>query len=127
MAVGSDTLRPGLNIDVGLRSIFGETEDMGRSGDVGTIAFSAYVDYLFDKAVTVVPLEVFGGFSLAPEIMSFWDCENFREFKVGLGIRIIKNASVQVAYTNHRIEMESGPGDWMLNEDVVRAGIVLRF
>lgn len=127
LSVGSDTLQPGLNIDVGLRGIFGETEDLGRSGDVGTIAFAAYADYLFDQAVTVIPLEVFGGFSLAPEIMSFWDCENFRELKLGVGIRIVKNASVQVSYTNHRINMNSGPGDWTLNEDALRAGIALRF
>ncbi len=127
LAVGSDTLRPGLNIDVGLRSIFGNTEDVGRSGDVGTIAFAAYTDYLFDKAVTVVPLEIFGGFSLSPEIMSFWDSKNYRELKLGLGIRIVKNASVQVAYTNYRLDMKSSTGDWTLNEDAFRAGIVMRF
>lgn len=127
LTVGSDTLRPGLNIDVGLRSIFGDADDIGRSGDIGVVGFTVFADYLFDKEITFIPLEVFGGFTLAPEIMSFWDSEDFSEVKLGVGIRIMKNASIQFSYTNNRVNMKSGPGDWTLNENAYRAGIVMRF
>jgi len=127
LTVGSDTLRPGLNCDVGLRSIFGNAEDRTRSGDIGAIGFTVLADYLFDKQVTFIPLEIFGGFTLAPEIMSFWDSEDFSEVKVGVGIRIMKNASVQISYTDNRLNMKSGPGDWILHEDAFRAGIAMRF
>ncbi|MBT8341274.1 MAG: hypothetical protein HKP58_03475 [Desulfatitalea sp.] len=127
LTVGSDTLRPGFNCDVGLRGLLGSAEDTGRKGDIGSFGFTIFAGYLFPPEVTGIPLELFGGLTLSPEIMSFWDSENYREIKLGFGFRIIKNASLQLAYTNYRVDMKNTPDKWALNEDAYQFGLVMRF
>lgn len=127
LTVGSDTLSPGLSCDVGLRGMGGAVDEEPNSGDLGLIGFSLAVAYLFPKEVTMIPLEVFSNMTWSPDPLAFLDIEAFLEFNLGVGIRIIKNASVIATYSNYHMEMNSGPGDWTLNDDAFRLGVVLRF
>ena len=125
--VGSDTLAPGLSVEVGLKGIFGSAEDNGYSGDVGAAAFTGRAGYIFPRRIMPVPLEVFGGVAYAPEPLSFMDTESYTEIFLGAGLRIIENASVVISLHSYEVEMEEGPGDWELDDEVIRAGVVLRF
>lgn len=127
LTVGSDTLSPGLFCEVGLRAIGGDVDEQSNSGDVGLVAFSLAGGYLFPKETTIIPLEVFSNLTWSPDPLAFLDTEEFLEFNLGVGIRIIKNASVIATYSNYHLEMNSGPEDWTLNDDAIRVGVVLRF
>ncbi len=127
LMVGSDTLSPGLSCEVGLRGLGGAVDEGPKSGDVGLIGFSFAAGYLFAKEVTLIPLEVFSSLTWSPDPLSFLDTEEFLEFNLGVGLRIIKNASVTATYSNYHADMKSGQQDWTLNDDAYRLGVVLRF
>ncbi len=127
LTVGSDTMVPGLFCDVGLRGIYGTADKDNRSGDFGALGFTGSVGYLFPSDMIPIPFEIFGGVTWAPGPLTFEDAGNYLEFNVGVGVRIIRNASIVASYTNYRIEMDSGPGDWTFEDDLFRVGLVMRF
>ena len=127
LMVGSDTLSPGLFCEVGLRGIGGTVDEVPRSGDVGLIGFAFSAGYLFAKETTIIPLEVFSNLTWSPDPLAFLDTEEFLEFNLGLGVRIIKNASVIATYSNYHVQMNSGQDDWISSDDAFRLGVVLRF
>jgi hypothetical protein len=127
LMVGSDTLVPGLSCDVGLRGIFGSADDASFSGDVGALGFTGTAGYLFPRNMIPVPVEIFGGLTWAPRSLTFMDTEDYFELNAGIGFRIIQSASIVGTYTKYDVEMESGPGDWTLSDDVYRVGLVMRF
>lgn len=127
LMVGSDTLSPGFFCEVGLRGIGGDLDEEQNSGDLGLVAFSLAAGYLFPKENKFVPVEIFSNIAWSPDPLAFLDTEEFIEFNLGVGIRIIKNASVIATYSNYHLKMNSGPGDWTMNDDAFRAGVVLRF
>jgi hypothetical protein len=127
VVVGNDTMVEGLSCEVGVVGLYGDAEDGNRSGDVGALAFAIQGNYLFPERMLPIPIEVFSSINYSPDLMSFADTKSYAEFNLGLGVQVIQNASVILTYTKYKVEMEEGPGDWNLDEDVLRAGIVLRF
>jgi hypothetical protein len=112
---------------VGFNGLLGDAEDNGYSADVGALAFNGYVGYLFPKRVMPIPFEVFGGLTYSPEVLSFRDTENYLSYRLGGGLRIIPNATVSLEYVNYDMDMDAGPGDWNLDDDVIRLGLAMRF
>jgi len=127
ITVGSENVSSGLNLEAGFAGIFGDAEDQGFSGDVGAVAFTGYACYLFPRRVMPVPLEVFGGLTYAPEVLAFRDTETYLSYRLGIGARVVSNASVFVEYQHYDVDMEAGPGSWNLDDDVVRLGLTMRF
>jgi YfaZ precursor len=125
--VGSNALQTGLSCEVGLKGIVGQAEDVGLSGDVGALAFSTQASYLIPARAIPVPLEVFGGISYAPEILSFKDTQSYLAYHLGIGVRIVPNASIILKYVNYDVDMESGRRQWDLDDSVIRLGLVMRF
>ncbi len=125
--VGSQTLAPGLTCEVGLDAIFGDAEENGLSGDVGAIAFAGRTAYLFPRRVMPLPLELFASLSYAPEMLSFRDTKRYIAYTMGIGFRIVENATLYLEYANYDIEMENAPVDWDFDDDVVRLGVSMRF
>lgn len=126
-AVGSDKLQPGLTMEVGLDGILGDAEENGFSGDVGAIPFTGYIGYTFPRRVMPLPLEVFGGLSYAPEVLSFRDTEDYLSYRFGVGLGVMQNASVRVEYQYYDIDFEQGPGPWNMDDGVFRVSLVMRF
>lgn len=125
--VGSDTLMPGLNIDMGLFGVMGSAEEENESGDVGSAGFIFSASYYFPPDVMVIPLEISAGYSWGPKVLSFSDTENYNEFNLGLGLRIIKNASITLSYSNYSVDMETRGREWDLNHDTYQLGLSMRF
>lgn len=126
-AVGRENISPGLTCDVGFKGIVGDAEENRFSGDVGALAFTGYIGYLFPREIMPIPLEPFCRLSYAPEVLSFRDTEEFFSYNLGIGIQIIQYASVILEYSAVDVDMESSPGPWTLDDDVIRLGLVLRF
>lgn len=127
LLVGSDTLSPGLQAEVGLKGIFGSAEERSHSGDIGVLAFTGRLGYIFPRRIIPIPLEVFGGLSYAPDPLSYMDTESYMELMLGIGIRIIDQASLEISFHQYDIDMEEGPGSWELDDSEVRFGISMRF
>jgi len=126
-AVGSETLAPGMTCDVGVKGVVGEADDGGFSGDVGALAFAGRINYLFPRQNTPVPVEVFAGFAYAPEIMSFRDTEEYLAYHVGVGVRIVQNASIILKYNSYDVDFETRNIPWDLDDSNIRLGLVMRF
>lgn len=127
LTVGSDVVVPGLNCEVGLRGIYGTADEEERSGDIGAVAFTGSAGYLFPPDMIPIPIEVFGGLTWAPEPLAFEEAETYLEFNIGVGVHIMRKASIVASYTNYHIEMDSGPGDWTLDDDLFQVGLSMRF
>jgi hypothetical protein len=125
--VGSETLAPGMTCEVGVKGVFGDAEDNGFSGDVGAAAFAGRISYLFPRQNTPVPVEVFSGFAYAPEIMSFRDTEEYLAFHIGVGVRIVQNASIILKYNSYDVDLETRSTPWELDDSNIRLGLVMRF
>ena len=124
--VGNE-LVPGLTCEVGLKGIAGEAEDYGVTGDVGAVAFAGRVVYVFPKQGMPVPVEAFAGLAYAPEILSFQDTEDYLAGYIGIGVRIVRNATIILKYNAYDVDLESGPGKWNLDDGQFRLGLVMRF
>lgn len=127
--VGSDTIMPGLNVDVGLCVIAGSAseDDDDNSGDLGAVGFLLTMGYLFPPEAMPIPLEIFGGAIWSPESLSFADTQDYRDVHAGVGFRIIKNASIVFTYRNYLIGMEKDGEDWEFDHNTYELGIVMRF
>jgi hypothetical protein len=125
--VGSETLVPGLTCDVGVAGIVGEAEYSVYSGDVGAAAFTGRVNYLLPLPNSPMPVEFFAGFAYAPEIMSFRDTEEFMAYHVGVGVRVVQNASIILKYNSYDVDLESKSQTWELDDSNIRLGLVMRF
>ncbi len=126
-AVGSETLVPGMGIEVGFKGFFGEAEKTFVSSNVGALAFAARVSYTFYREMTFIPIEIYGGLAYAPEILSFRDTENVFTYTFGLALYIVQNAAIVAEYNAYDMDMTSGPGDWELYDNEFRFGLKLRF
>lgn len=127
ISAGNDTLVQGLRCEIGLKGIFGSAEDAPRSGDVGALAFAIHAGYTFPKTILPIPIEIFSDLTYAPDPLSFQDTKAFTELRIGLGVHIINNASLYINYAAYSVDMKNGPGDWTLDEGVIRAGVAMRF
>lgn len=125
--VGNDTLAPGLSIEAGLQGIFGTAEEHNTSGDVAAAAFTARAGYFFPKRLIPIPLEIFGGFTYAPGSLTFMDLEEYSEINLGVGVRIIPNATIQLAYYRYDIEINEGGHNFTVDDSALRLGLVMRF
>ena len=125
--VGSETLQPGLTCEVGLKGIVGNAEDTRSSGDVGAMAFAGRVGYVFPQRGMPVPIEVFAGIAYAPEILSFRDTEEYLAYQIGIGVRIVPNASIVLKYNAYDVDMDSDGRKWDIDNSNIRFGLVMRF
>jgi hypothetical protein len=127
VVAGNDTLVQGLSFEVGMVALYGAAEESDHEGDIGNVAFEVKGRYLFPERVLPIPLEVISSIRHSPDPLAFRDTESYSEFNLGLGLQLIENASVAVTFTKYWVDFEAGPGPWDLDDDVIRAGIVLHF
>lgn len=125
--VGSETLAPGMSCEVGVKGLFGDAKDNGLSGDVGATAFAGRIGYVFPQSGMPVPIEVFAGLAYAPEIMSFRHTEKYLAYHIGVGVRIVPNASIVLKYNAYDLDLKPGTRTWNLDDDNIRVGLVMRF
>ncbi len=74
-----------------------------------TVPIGAEVSYKLPFGDTI-PLYVKGSVYYAPDILSMQDAKNFFEYRVGLDIEVIKNASVTLGYRSLDTNYKSSKG-----------------
>lgn len=125
--VGSETLQPGLTCELGLKAVVGDAEDKRDSGDVGAAAFAGRVGYILPFQGMPIPIEVFGSVAYAPEILSFRDTKEYLAYQIGVGFRVVQNATIVLKYNMYDVDMESNGRKWDIDNSNYRFGLVMRF
>jgi hypothetical protein len=126
--LGADVFRPGLTCEAGLKGLVGKADDMGFSGDVGSVALTGRIGYDFAQQM-VFPgsIELYGGVDYANDILSFQDTEDYLSYHFGIGIPLFQHAAVVVEYSAYDIGMMSEAGNWRLEDDAFRVGLSIKF
>lgn len=124
---GNDLLHPGLIVEAGAKGVMGDAESGFYSGDIGALAFSARIGYLFPTTLTFIPIQVYGDVSYAPQILAFRDNDNYFSYGVGADFEVIDNAFIVAGYRVYEVEMDSGPGEWELSDDQFYFGLRVGF
>ncbi len=127
LAVGSETMLPGLGFEIGFRGLLGDAERIHVSGDVGALAFSGRVSYTFSRELIYIPIEIYAGTAYAPQILSFRDTENVFIYTFGVAVFIIDNAAIITEYNAYDLTFSSDDGDKDLYDNEFRFGLKLLF
>ncbi len=125
LMVGSETLFPDLNCEVGFKGIagFAEEKNNHQDGDLGAIAFSAIAAYRLPQSISPIPIQFDLEVSGAPRPLSFLDIKNYFDVKTGANFYIVDNAAFQINYRFYTIDF----GSWRYKDDLLMFGLVIEF
>ncbi len=124
LSMGSESLIPGLQCDLGFRGLLGKVEKDRTDGNVGAFGFNVEAVYAILEDTSSVPVEIMGGITWAPNVLSFSDLDGYQEFTLGLGFRVVENAAVILDYSSRRYDMKN---DWTLKDHIVSLGLSIRW
>jgi hypothetical protein len=125
--VGSETLYPGLEVELGFKGLVGQAEDHGDNGEVAGIGFMGAVAYKLPEYVSPIPIEVWTNMTGAPQPLSFADLENYFDFRTGVSFYIVESAAAVVSYRYHSLEMEENGEDFNIRDDTFTVGLQINF
>lgn len=127
LAVGSETLSPGLQCDLGFKGLFGNVEKGDRKGDIGAIGFLGALYYTLPERISPIPIELSTELSGAPGPLSFVDLDNYFDFKAGIGFFIVESAAITLSYRHYTINVDKNDDTWSVNDDTFMIGLTLQF
>ena len=125
LMVGSETLFPDLNCEVGFKGLLGyaEEKNIQKDGSAAAIGFSAVAAYRLPQSISPIPIEFELEFTGAPRPLSFMDINNYFELKTGVNLYIVDNAALQLNYRFYTIDF----GDWRFKDDILLLGLLIEF
>lgn len=125
LMVGSETLFPDLNCEVGFKGLAGYAEEKNNDEDssLAAVAFAAVAFYRLPQSISPIPIKF--GLELAgsPRPLSFIDSKNYFDIKVGAEVYIVENAAFQLNYRYYGIDF----GDWKFKDDILMLGLAIEF
>ena len=127
LAVGNETLYPGLRCDLGFKGLIGSVEKEQNEGDIGAIGFFGSVAYILSERISPIPIEISAGVCWVPDMLSFTDLDNYLEINAGIGVYIVDNAAIVFSYKHFDIRMDNDPGEWKMKDGVALIGLELTF
>ena len=106
VSIKDEVLTPGLNLGLGFKGIFGETD--AKSDDFTTLAlpFQFLVEFDFRESGSNLPISITASLAWAPGILSFSDTEDYFEFYAAVYIHVNYWASIVVGYRDIEIEYD---------------------
>jgi opacity protein-like surface antigen len=125
--VGSETLYPGLEVELGFKGLVGKAEDDNNEGELAGIGFMGAVAYKLPNYVSPIPIEVWLNMAGAPQPLSFGDLESYFDFKTGVSFYIVENAAAVISYRYHSFEVEEGGEDFDIRDDTFTVGLQINF
>ncbi len=106
VSIKDEVFTPGLNLGLGFKGVFGETD--AKPDDFTTLAlpFQFLVEYDFRESGANLPISITASLAWAPEILSFSDTEDYFEFYTAVYIHVNYWAAIVVGYRNIEIEYD---------------------
>jgi hypothetical protein len=106
IAIKDEVGAPGLNLGLGFKGIFGETDAKPDDFTTLALAFQFLAEYDFRESGANLPISITASLAWAPEILSFSDTEDYFEFYTAVYIHINYWASIFVGYRDIEIEYD---------------------
>jgi opacity protein-like surface antigen len=125
--VGSETLYPGLEVELGFKGLVGKAEDDDNEGEVAGIGFMGAVAYKLPEYISPIPIELWLNMTGAPQPLSFGDLENYFDLKTGVSFYIVENAAAVISYRYHSLEVEEDDDDFNIRDDTFTLGLQINF
>jgi hypothetical protein len=126
-SVGSETLSPGLQCDLGFKGLIGQAEERDEKGDLGAIGFMGAVYYILPHRISPIPIELSLELTAAPKPLAILDLDNYFDVKTGIGFFIVENAAISLSYRHYSIGMEKNGTSFDVNDDTFMIGLELQF
>ena len=126
-AIKDEVFAPGLNLGLGFKGIFGETDT--AVGDLTTLAlaFQFLAEYDLRETRSKWPLSLDAKMGWAPDILSFSDTKDYFEFYTAVYVHINYWAAIFLGYRDIKIEYENGVKDQKLDYDAFYIGARISF
>jgi hypothetical protein len=106
IAIKDEVGAPGLNLGLGFKGVFGETDAKPDDFTTLALAFQFLAEYDFRESGANLPISITASLAWAPEILSFSDTEDYFEFYTAVYIHINYWASIFVGYRDIEIEYD---------------------
>ncbi|MGD2269994.1 MAG: YfaZ family outer membrane protein [Desulfobacterales bacterium] len=107
VAVKDEVGAPGLNLGLGFKGIFGDSDVADDDFTTGALAFQFLAEYDFRESTANLPVSITASLGWAPEILSFSDTEDYFEFYSAVYLHINYWASIFIGYRDIEIEYEN--------------------
>lgn len=106
IAIKDEVATPGLNLGLGFKGIFGETDTDVDDFTTAGLAFQFLAEYDFRESIANLPFSITASLAWAPEMLSFSDTEDYFEFYTAVYLHINYWASIFVGYRDIEIEYD---------------------
>jgi hypothetical protein len=106
IAIKDEVGAPGLNLGLGFKGLFGETDTPVDDFTTLALAFHFFAEYDFRESGANFPVSIMASLAWAPEVLSFSDTEDYFEFYTAVYIHINYWASIFLGYRDLEIEFE---------------------
>lgn len=107
LAVKDEVGAPGLNLGLGFKGIFGESDVGDEDFTTAALAFQFMAEYDFRESKANLPVSITASLAWAPEILSFSDTEDYFEFYSAVYLHINYWASIFIGYRDIEIEYDN--------------------
>ena len=124
--VGSETLAPNLQCELGLKVLLGNVQEGPAEADITAIGFMGRVAFLMPENVLPIPVRLSATLSGAPSPLSMVDLETYSDFTTDISFFVVENAALVIGYHSQHYKLESD-GDWKANDDAITIGLELNF
>ena len=124
IAIKDEVGAPGLNLGLGFKGVFGETDVKHDDFTTLALAFQFLAEYDFRESGVNLPISITASLAWAPKILSFSDTENYFEFYTAVHFHINYWASIFIGYRDIGIEYD---GDVEGDHDAFYLGARLTF
>ncbi len=108
LAIKDEVGAPGLNLGLGFKAVFGDTDTDNDDFTTLALAFQFLAEYDFRESGANLPISIAASLAWAPEILSFSDTEGYFEFYTAVYIHINYWASILLGYRDIEIEYDDG-------------------
>jgi hypothetical protein len=127
LMVGSETLYPGLQCDLGFKAIFGTADVNDHDGDIAALAFAGRAAFTTPDTISPIPIEVWTEITGTPSPLSFMDLENYLELELGIGVYVVEQTRVSLSYRYYQLNMDEGGDGWQLDDGMFMLGLSIEF
>ena len=124
---GNEILLPELRFNLGFKGLWGNIEKDHKDGDLMAIGFLFSGKYTIPETISLIPIDVSVGFSLAPDPVCFLDSDRYLEFRTSLGFCIVKNGAIILGYRYIKVRFDDNHGKWEMSDKTFFVGYQLRY
>jgi hypothetical protein len=127
VSIKDEVFTPGLNLGLGFKGVFGESDILDEDLTTSALAFQFLFEYDFRETNANLPVSITANLGWAPDIISFSDTEEYFEFYTAVYLHINYWASIFIGYRNIDIEYEKRSRDFEGEYDAFYFGARLTF